>query len=331
MKNQDKIEALKNIILNSVPQKTDYLSHSGAYSANLLAIRHITLNGEQFRDITLRGSINDSTIDMELSSKGHSLFFLSDMSLIERLGNRTPIYKIIRDSILFSFATLDLPQFSKALKVIDTECYPFISKECITDIPIQITKEIKFVKKLASAINDCKCQTKTETQIIYPKSTRLRQAISWQEKDKKKLMAIHSSLKTLTPFAPQKDLAPNFIPDIYVGVYDDEYIDQVNTQHIVMLNTGREGAKEKFWWDYFKTNVFLDEPEYKRSFFLLLNNWKVSELLRWIEEYRTNGWYESPSAQNRTLFILKGTEKSSLKIVTVWGQTVKVSLNWLTK
>lgn len=321
-----KIRLLNEVFLKAIPQKVDYESHNGQYCIELLSIQPVYIGCNQCREFMVSGNLEKNVISATLKTKGEVLFSVFDLPYIANEGDRTPIYKIVRASVLFAYGTLRLPFLYQNLKKIPVAHCPFgdLGQEG------QAKQEIDFMNKLSAICQDKTKYTKSQVILIYPTSSKLREIINFYDKEEKEERAtrqkINESINVLKPFAPNKEDVENATPDVFVWQYDTDYPKEKIDNLVVVLNTNGSD-KERFWWDYLKLNLYLSDVEYSFSYYLLMNRWKLSTIQKWIAEYRTNGFYESNRAKNYMVICLKTTDKSPIRILNSDGSVTKVRVS----
>lgn len=99
---REKIEILKKVVQNSIPLDIDYKPHSGEYKIELSMIRSVFIGGKELRSITLQGVMQNEKIGMQMIVQGNTLFGVTDLPMVMKMGDRTAIYRIVQDSILLA-------------------------------------------------------------------------------------------------------------------------------------------------------------------------------------------------------------------------------------
>lgn len=321
-----KMRLLNEVFLKAIPQKVDYESHNGQYCIELLSIQPIYIGCNQCREFRVSGNLEKNVISATLATKGDVCFSVFNLPYIANEGDRTPIYKLVRASVLFAYGTLQLPFLYQNLKKIPVANYPFGN----LNQNRQAKQEIDFMNKLSAICQDKTKHTKSQVILIHPTSSKLREIISFYDKEEKEEMAIrkkiNESINVLKPFAPNKEDVENAIPDVFVWKYDTDCPKEKLDNLAVVLNTNGS-SKERFWWDYLKLNLYLSDVEYSFGYYLLMNPWKVNTIQKWIAEYRTNGYYESNRAKNYMVMYLKSSEKSPVRVLNSDGSIAKVKVS----
>lgn len=319
-KYREKIEILKKVVQHSAPLDIDYKAHNGEYKIELSMIQSITIDGKELRPVTLQGVMRNEKILMQMIVWGDTLFTITDLPMVMRMGDRTAIYRIIQDSILFANAALGVPDLYRVLQQIEDTTYPFSTagEESLSE------KEAAFMQQIAVGYTNKVEYHIGKTQHVTTGTARFREAVCWDDENTRRKASIKTTLKKLAAHVPEKGQLDKCPPDVYTHEYDMEDKDEVLSRQVLLLNTRPHSTKGKFWWDYFKLNVYLSDPEYNQGFYLLLNGWKMNEIRKWLVEYRKLGYYESAAGQSGIAFIVKSTAKSPFRILNVWGQVLKI-------
>lgn len=318
-----KMRLFNEVFSRTLPQSVDYDSHSGQYRIELSSVRPIYADCNESRGFVVSGKLEKNTITAVLATDRKELCSITDLPYIANEGDRTPIYKIVRASVLFAYGTLRLADLHKALKKIPAANYPIASK----DRKEQTKHETDFMKKLSTVYRDKQKCIESQATLIHPASSRLKEVISSYDKEEKSAIrkTIEESIKKLTPFAPCKEDAENAVPDVFVWDYEPDYPKEKFDIEAIVLNTSGN-SKKRFWWDYLKLNLYLDCVEYSFAYYLLMNRWKTATIQKWIAEYRAQGLFESQRAKDYMVIYLKATEKSSAHILNSQGNVAKVKL-----
>lgn len=320
-----KLRLLNEVMSKSIPQKVDYEAHNGEYRVELLSIQPIIYNCEQYRELSVSGTLEENTITAALYSEEKRLFAISDLPYIARSGDRTPIYQIIRASVLFAYGAIRLPYLYRNLKKIPLAEYPFWDKY----EEREIKREINFMQKLSKACQDKEPLTASRATLIHPTSSRLKDIISFYDEEEEKEAAmrkkIRESIDALKPYAPTKEDGKDAVPDVFEWNYMPEDPKGTIDTRVVILNTNPKD-KNRFWWDYLKLNLYLSDVEYSFGYCLLMNHWKISTIQKWIAEYRVKGYFESQRAKDYMAFYLKSTGKNAVRILNSDGSPAKVRL-----
>lgn len=95
-----KIRLLKEVLLKAIPQNVDYDPHNGQYQVELLAIKPIVYNSTEYHDFVISGNLDTHTLTALLTAENKVLLSIPNLPYIAPEGDRTPIYKIIRASVL---------------------------------------------------------------------------------------------------------------------------------------------------------------------------------------------------------------------------------------
>lgn len=320
-----KLRLLNEVMSKSIPQNVDYEVHNGEYRVELLSIQPIIYNCTEYRELFVIGNLERDTITVALYSGDERLFAITNLPYIARSGDRTPIYQIIRASVLFAYGTIRLPYLYRSLKKIPLTEYPFWDKYEDRDIK----KDISFMQKLSKVRSDKECLTTARATLIHPTSSRLKEIISFYDEEEEKEAAIRKKMKesidALKPYTPTKEDEKEAAPDVFEWNYmSDDPKGALDTRAII-LNTNPKD-KKRFWWDYLKLNLYLSDVEYCFGYCLLMNRWKISTIQKWITEYREKGYFESKRAGDYMAFYLKTTEKSAVRILNSDGSPAKVKL-----
>lgn len=319
-----KMGVLNEVFSTAIPQKVDYEVHNGRYSIELLSIRPI-IGCNQCRDFIVSGNIEEDVISATLATNHEVLFSISNLPYIAHEGDHTPIYKIVRASVLFAYGTLWLPCLHRNLKKIPIADYPFFGQYN----NVQTGQGIGFMKKLSAACRNKEKRIGSQVTLIHPSSSRLKEIISFYDKEEKAEMAILQKIKEsideLRPFASGKEDLENAVPDVLVWEYDADYPKEKLDTRVIVLNVN-SGGKEKFWWDYLKLNLFLSDVEYSSGYYILMNRWKITTIQKWIAEYRAKGLFESKRAKDYMVIYLKTTEKSTVRILNSDGNITNVKV-----
>lgn len=106
MYDMQKMNLLNEVFTRAIPQKVEYEPHNGRYSIELLSIKPIRFREGQAREFVVSGNLEKETITATLAAAGETLFSIFDLPYIAPEGDRTPIYKIVRASVLFAYGTL---------------------------------------------------------------------------------------------------------------------------------------------------------------------------------------------------------------------------------
>lgn len=320
-----KLRLLNEVMSKSIPQKVDYEAHNGEYRVELLSIQPIIYNCEQYRELSVSGTLEENTITAALYSEEKRLFAISDLPYIAHSGDRTPIYQIIRASVLFAYGAIQLPYLYRNLKKIPLAEYPFWDKY----EDREIKREINFMQKLSKACQDKEPLTASHATLIHPTSSRLKDIISFYDGEEEKEAAmrkkIRESMDALKSYAPTKEDGKDAVPDVFEWNYMPEDPKGTIDTRVVILNTNPKD-KNRFWWDYLKLNLYLSDVEYSFGYCLLMNHWKISTIQKWIAEYRVKGYFESQRAKDYMAFYLKSTGKNAVRILNSDGSPAKVRL-----
>ena len=321
MKYVAKIEILKQIIQNALPLRIDYKAHNGAFKIEMPMLQTNSVWKEGARIVTLQGILEEKKMSVQVIVKDEPLLEVMDLPLVEKMGDSTPVFQIIKDSILFAVAAVGIPNLYRILRQIDKSGYPFRSfgETCLPE------KETAFMRQIARGYTNPREFRAASAQRVTARSLRFKEAMGWIE-DLQLLKSAQATLKELKTFLPAKEQTDNWASDVYVYEYTPEDMDEIITQQVILLNTCYEYKKEKFWWDYFKLNILLSNPEYEQGEYLLMNQWKISEVQKWLAEYKEQGYFESAGGQSRIVFVIKSTDKSPFKILDASGQLIKVPL-----
>lgn len=321
MRYKDKIDILMQLVQTSLPLSIDYKPHNGAYKIEMPVPQAISVWREDSRIATLQGFLEKNKISVQVIIKDETLLEVMDLPLVEKKKDSTPVFQIIKDSIIFAKAAVGIPDLYRILQQIDKSDYPFRSSDdaCIPE------NESAFMLKIACGYTNPNDFCAGTTQRVTAQSSRLREAIGWVE-EPQLLKSIHATLKDLKKYLPAKEITGTWAPDLYTYEYTPECMDEIISQQAIILNTCHEYRKEKFLWDYFKLNVLLSNLEYERGGYLLMNQWKISEIQKWLAEYRSRGYYESVAGKSGIVFIIKNTAKSPFQILDASGQIVKTPL-----
>lgn len=102
MKYTEKIEVLKKVICNSIPMDINYKPHNGEFRMELSMIRSVLIGEEELRSVTLEGVMSNGKILMEMIVHGNTWLSVSDLPMVMKMGDRTSINQIIKDSILLA-------------------------------------------------------------------------------------------------------------------------------------------------------------------------------------------------------------------------------------
>lgn len=110
------LEKLKEVIEYSMPQIVDYNPRSGRYSIELAMTKHIDLGEGDHHILFAQGYLRKETISLSIVSNEQVLLNVNPLPYIANQGDRTPIYKILRASIYFAYAMVNLPPVHRKLK-----------------------------------------------------------------------------------------------------------------------------------------------------------------------------------------------------------------------
>lgn len=326
MNDFQKISLLKEVLIKTAPQRVDYEPHAGSYSVELSSLQPIVINCEQCRTFMVNGNLEGNTISATLETNRKTIFTILHLPYVAHEGDRTPIYKIVRASVLFAYGALQLPYLYQNLKKIPITDFPFK----IQNNDKQIKREIDFMKKLSTVYRDKKSHIGAQATVIHPTSSKLKEIINYYDKEEEEEVALHKkimeSIETLKSVVPTKEDIDNATPDVFVWDYDAEYPSEKFDNRVIVLNTGC-GSKERFWWDYLKLNIYLSDVEYSFGYYLLMNRWKLGTIQKWIEEYRAKGLYESTRAKDFMVIYMKTTDKSAVRILNSDGKVAKVKVS----
>lgn len=320
-----KLRLLNEVMSKSIPQKVDYEVHNSEYRVELLSIHPITYNCIQYRELSVSGNLEKDTITAALYSEKERLFAISDLPYIARSGDRTPIYQIIRASVLFAYGAMQLPYLYRSLKKIPLTDYPFWDKY----EDREIKKEIRFMQNLSKACEDKGPLTASRATVIHRTSSKLKEIISFYDEENDKEAAIckkiQESMDALKPYASTKKDGNDAVPDVFEWNYMPETPKGAIDTRVFILNTNPKD-KNRFWWDYLKLNLYLSDVEYSFGYCLLMNHWKISTIQKWIAEYREKGYFESKRAQDYMAFYVKNGEKTAVRILNSDGTRAKIRL-----
>ncbi len=311
------LEKLKEVIEYSMPQIADYNPRSGRYSIELAMTKHIDLGEGDHHILFAQGYLRKETISLSIVSNEQVLLNVNPLPYIANQGDRTPIYKILRASIYFAYAMVNLPTVHRKLKKIPSEHFPFN----ISDTYEQKGKEIAFMKDLFKLLREKSAYRSYLSVILHKNASKLKEAISfcdYQERGIKE--KIKYSMKQLSPYIPDKDKTTDITPDILVCDHMEDSKDYYNCQ-IISLNSNNK-SKEEFWWEYLKLNIFLSCVEYKNAYCILLNRWTRNNIKNWIDEYRQKNFYEAEKAKDNIVFYIKAGYKASPRILNCNGTTI---------
>lgn len=320
-----KLRLLNEVMYKSIPQKVDYEAHNGEYRVELLSIQPIIYNCAQYRELSVSGTLEKDTITAALYSGKERLFAISDLPYIARSGDRTPIYQIVRASVLFAYGAIRLPYLYRNLKKIPSDKYPFWDKYENREIK----KEVNFMQQLSKVCQDKEPLTASRATLIHPTSSRFREIISFYEEEDGKEAGIRKkireSMDALKPYAPAKEDGKDAVPDVFEWSYMPEDPKGATDTRVFILNTNPKD-KNRFWWDYLKLNLYLSDAEYSSGYCLLMNRWKTDTLQKWIAEYRAKGYFESQRAKDYMAFYVKSGEKTAVRILNSDGSPAKIRL-----
>lgn len=320
-----KLRLLNEVFRKAMPQNVEYEPHNGEYRVELLSIHPITYECKEYRELSVSGALKKNTITAALYSEKERLFAISDLPYIAHEGDRTPIYQIIRASVLFAYAATPLPYLYRNLQKIPLAEYPFWNK----GEDGETKKEIEFMQKLSNVCQEQKKLTASRATLIHPTSSRLKEIISFYDEEEEEEAVIRRKIKesidALKAYGPTKGDMKGAVPDVFVWNYMPEDPKGAIDSQVIILNTNREG-KERFWWDYLKLNLYLSDVEYSYGYYLLMNRWNISTIQKWIAEYRANGYFESQRAKDYMVFYVKNGEKSAVRILNSDGRIAKVRL-----
>lgn len=320
-----KIRLLDEVLSRTIPQNVDYKPHNREYRVELLAIMPIIHDCTQYREFEVSGNLQENNVTITLIAEGKTLVPLLDLPYIAHEGDRTPIYKIIRSSVLFAYGALQLPYLYQNLKKIPLTEYPFGNKA----EDDYVKKEIHFMQKLSTVSKDKERHTKSRATLIHPTSSRIKEIISFYNQEDAKETAIREKIKesidALKTYAPTKADEENAVPDVFI--WDHMVDDPTGTldTRVILLNTNPKD-KERFWWDYLKLNLYLSDVEYCFGYCLLMNRWKITVIQKWLAEYREKGYFESQRAKDYMAFYLKTGEKTPVRILNSDGKVIKMRL-----
>lgn len=320
-----KLRLLNEVFRKAMPQNVEYEPHNGEYRVELLSIHPITYECKEYRELSVSGALKKNTITAALYSEKERLFAISDLPCIAHEGDRTPIYQIIRASVLFAYAATPLPYLYRNLQKIPLAEYPFWDK----GEDEETEKEIEFMQKLSKVYRDKKGLIASRATLIHPTSSRLKEIINFYDEEEEKEAAIRQKIKesigALKAYAPTKESMKDATPDVFVWNYMPEDPKGTLDSQVIVLNTNR-GGKERFWWDYLKLNLYLSSPEYSYGYYLLMNRWNISTIQKWIAEYRAKGYFESRRAKDYMAFYVKNGEKTGVRILNSDGSPTKIRL-----
>ena len=323
MNDSRKIELLNELASKLTPQNVDYTPHNGNYCVTLVAVQPVDFFSKEERNFKIQGRLDEGkTISADLIVEGEKLFSINHLPYVAHEGDRTPIYKIVRDSIFCAYGALQLPSLHRSMRKIAWQDYPFMKK----DHEEQTEAEIRFMKKLATVNNKSQSCTGARTALIHSTSSRLKDClIYYKEYDTQTYEKIQDSMKVLQTFIPSKEDTDNAVPDMFIWEYYPDYPRETFHNQVVMLNA-KSKNKKQFWWDYLKLNIFLGDPEYRFGYYMLMNRWQIPVIQRWIAEYHEKGLFESQRAKDYLLFYLKAGEKTPVRILNSQGTQVKVKM-----
>lgn len=320
-----KMRVLNEVFSKALPQRVDYEPHNGRYSVELLSIQPLYIGCNECRDFIVSGNIEKDSISVTLATNREVLFSISDLPYIAHDGDRTPIYKIVRASSLFTYGLSRLPYLHQNLKRIPIENFPFF---CY-DKKGQVEQKISFMKELSAMCCNKKKHTKSQVSLIHPTSSQLKEIISFYDKEEKAeaviLQKIKQSINKLKPFAPSKEDLENAVSDVFIWEYDADYPGEKLDTQVVVLNANCD-ERERFWWDYLKLNLFLSDVEYSFGYYILMNRWRITTIQKWIAEYRAKGFFESKRAKDYMVIYLKTTEKRAVRILNSDGKLTNVKV-----
>ena len=320
-----KLRLLNEVFRKAMPQNVEYEPHNGEYRVELLSIHPITYECKEYRELSVSGTLKKNTITAALYSEKERLFAISDLPYIAHEGERTPIYQIIRASVLFAYGAMQLPYLYRSLKKIPLTDYPFWDKY----EDREIKKEIRFMQNLSKACEDKGTLTASRATVIHPTSSKLKEIISFYDEENDKEAAIRKkireSMDALKPYASTKKDGNDAVPDVFEWNYMPEAPKGAIDTRVFILNTNPKD-KNRFWWDYLKLNLYLSDVEYSFGYCLLMNHWKISTIQKWIAEYREKGYFESKRAQDYMAFYVKNGEKTAVRILNSDGTRAKIRL-----
>ena len=320
-----KLRVLNEVFSKCVPQRINYEPHNGEYRVELWCSQPISYDCEQYRELVVKGNLEKDTISLTLCTEDKALFVIFGLPYIAHEGDRTPVCKILRASVLFAYGAIRLPYLYRSLKKIPLAEYPFRSK----NEDRQVKTEIDFMQKLSILCRDKEHHTDSRATLVHPTSSRLKEIISFYDVEDTKEAAIRekisASIKALKPYAPTKEDGKNAVPDVFTWDYMADDPKGTLDSRVIILNTMPKD-KQRFWWDYLKLNLYLSDVEYSFGYCLLMNQWKATTIQRWIAEYCEKGYFESQRAKDYMAFYLKTTEKSSVRILNSDGKVAKVRL-----
>jgi len=323
MKDSKKIELLNELVSKSTPQNVNFTPHNGNYCVTLVAVQPVDFFGNKKRNFKIKGRLDEGkTISADLIAEGEMLFGIEGLPYVAHEGDRTPIYKIVRASILCAYGALQLPYLHRSMRNIARQDYPFTKK----DNKEQLKAEIRFMKKLAAVNGDSGRHTKARTALIHSTSSRLKDCLLYYKEYEPRIYEqIQNSMTELQPFIPSKEDSESAVPDMFVWKYDSDYPSETFDHQVVMFNA-KSKNKGQFWWDYLKLNIFLEDPEYRLGYYILMNRWQIPVIQRWIAEYREKALFESQCARDYLLFYLKAGEKTPVRVLNSQGVQVKVKM-----
>lgn len=182
------------------------------------------------------------------------------------------------------------------------------------------------MKRLAKVSSDAKRHIKARAVLVHPASSRLKNIISYyKEYETGTYSQINASLEALKSFAPDRNNVEGGTPDVFAWDYYSDAPGEAYNLRMAALNANSK-AKERFWWDYLKLNIFLSDSEYDAAYYVLMNRWQVPVIQKWIAEYRDKGYYESQRAQDYLLFYVKASEKAPVRVLNSQGVPVKIKM-----
>lgn len=318
-----KIKLLNELMLNATPQNVDFTPQNGNYCVALIATRPVHTWGYQKRNFKIKGRLEEGkTVSADLIAENEMLFGVENLPYVAHEGDRTPIFKIIRASIFCAYAGLQLTDLHLGMRKIAWSDYPFKRP----DKEEQAKAEIRFMKRLASVMTVPDHCVVGRSVVTHLTSTRLRDVMLYNKEYEPSLYGkIKDSIESLSPFIPAKDHADNVVPDVFVSQQDWENPRDTYEHQVIILNA-KSKKKEQFWWDYLKLNIFLEDPEYRLGYYILMNRWQIPVIQRWIAEYREKALFESQCARDYLLFYLKAGEKTPVRVLNSQGVQVKVKM-----
>lgn len=323
MDDSKKIELLNELVSRATPQNVDFTPHNGNYCVTLVAVQPVSFFGSEKRNFKIQGRLDEGkTISADLIAEGEMLFGIEGLPYVAHEGDRTPVYKIVRASILCAYGALQLPYLHRSMRKIAWQDYPFTKK----DNGEQLKAEVRFMKKLAAVNSNSGHHTKARAVLVHSTSSRLKDCLLYYKEYEPRIYeTIQDSMKALQPFIPVKEDSDNAVPDMFVWEYDPDYPGNTYGNQIVTLNA-KSKNKGQFWWDYLKINIFLSDLEYYFGYYVLMNRWQIPVIQKWIAEYREKGLFESRRAKDYLLFYLKTGEKAPVRVLNSQGVQVKVRM-----